>query len=165
MFPPSVQHADPPFRLLRARRKRPRDRRAADERYELAAPHSITSSGRARTAWAGFAGEDFCGLQIDDECEFGGLLDRKLGRFGAAQNAPGIDADLAVRLGNIGPVAHQAARLRPFARLEHRRDRMARCQRAPVRGQPSERNNITPQACGLTLKKIGPPAMTASGPF
>jgi hypothetical protein len=68
-------------------------------------------------------------LQIDHEFEFDGLLDRKLGRLGAAQNAPGIYADLAVRLGNIGPVAHQAACLRPFARLEHRRNRMARCQR------------------------------------
>src|SRR5262245_61286264 len=32
-------------RLLRARRERPR-RRAADERYELAPPHSITASAR-----------------------------------------------------------------------------------------------------------------------
>src|SRR5262249_22991731 len=37
-------------RLLRARRERPRHRRAADERNELAAPdHSITSSARARS--------------------------------------------------------------------------------------------------------------------
>src|SRR5262249_47242447 len=35
--------------LLRARRVRPCDRRAADERYELAAPHSITSSAMAST--------------------------------------------------------------------------------------------------------------------
>src|SRR6266568_8074417 len=37
-------------RLLRARRARPRNvrrRRAAEQRYELAAPHSITSSARA----------------------------------------------------------------------------------------------------------------------
>src|SRR5262249_42342745 len=34
-------------RLLRARRERPRGSRAADERYELAALHSITSSARA----------------------------------------------------------------------------------------------------------------------
>src|SRR5262249_25837179 len=35
-------------RLLRLRRKRPR-RRAADERNELAPPHSITSSAATRT--------------------------------------------------------------------------------------------------------------------
>src|SRR5215510_13162288 len=40
------QHAHAP-RLLRARRERPRGSRAADERYELAAVHSITSSARA----------------------------------------------------------------------------------------------------------------------
>src|SRR5215468_4842820 len=35
------------LRLLRARRKWPRGRSAADQRYELAALHSITSSARA----------------------------------------------------------------------------------------------------------------------
>src|SRR5262245_5649033 len=34
-------------RLLRARRERPRDRRAAEQRHEIAAPHSITSSAMA----------------------------------------------------------------------------------------------------------------------
>ena len=34
-------------RLLRARRERPRRRRAAEQRDELAAVHSITSSARA----------------------------------------------------------------------------------------------------------------------
>src|SRR5215831_12462925 len=40
------QHADPPHALapLRARRERPRGRRAAEQRYERAALHSITSS-------------------------------------------------------------------------------------------------------------------------
>src|SRR5262245_3756356 len=36
-----------PRRLLRARRERPRGCRAAEQRDELAAPHSITSSARA----------------------------------------------------------------------------------------------------------------------
>src|SRR5262245_40647715 len=45
------EHADAPhpLGLLRARRKRPRCRCAADERYERAAVHSITSSARAMT--------------------------------------------------------------------------------------------------------------------
>src|SRR5262249_59646847 len=41
------EHTDAPhsWRLLRARRERPRDRHAAEQRYELAPPnHSITSS-------------------------------------------------------------------------------------------------------------------------
>src|SRR5262249_49484184 len=37
-----------PLGLLRARRQRPR-RRAAEERYELPPPHSMTSSGWARS--------------------------------------------------------------------------------------------------------------------
>src|SRR5262249_45795236 len=43
------QHADPPhpLGLLRARRERPRRCRAAEQRDELAALHSITSSARA----------------------------------------------------------------------------------------------------------------------
>src|SRR5262249_1091954 len=45
----SVEKPDPRHRrLLRARRERPRDRRAADQRDELTAgAHSITSSARA----------------------------------------------------------------------------------------------------------------------
>src|SRR5262249_17764738 len=45
----SQQHTNPPrtLALLRARRQGPRRRRAADERDELAASHSITSSARA----------------------------------------------------------------------------------------------------------------------
>ena len=38
-----------PLGLLRARRERPRRRRTADQRDELAPPHSITSSARAST--------------------------------------------------------------------------------------------------------------------
>src|SRR5262245_22047108 len=43
------EHADAPYplALLRAPCQRPRRRRAADKRYELAPPHSITSSARA----------------------------------------------------------------------------------------------------------------------
>src|SRR6266567_8216540 len=43
------EHADAPHSLglLRARRERPCNGRAAEQRDELAAPHSITSSARA----------------------------------------------------------------------------------------------------------------------
>src|SRR5262245_23154911 len=46
---PRHEHTDPPhpLRLLRARREWPRGRRSADQRYELAALHSITSSASA----------------------------------------------------------------------------------------------------------------------
>ena len=44
------EHADPPhpLGLLRARRERPRSRRAAEQRDELAPVHSITSSARSK---------------------------------------------------------------------------------------------------------------------
>src|SRR5262245_8858213 len=48
-FSEAHQHADPPhrFALLRPRRERPRYCRAAEQRDELAALHSITSSASA----------------------------------------------------------------------------------------------------------------------
>src|SRR5262249_2470295 len=49
IFGERIEHADAPhaLTLLRARRERPcRGRRAAEQRYELAASHSITSSAR-----------------------------------------------------------------------------------------------------------------------
>src|SRR5262249_26231007 len=46
------EHADAthPLALLRTCRERPRPRRTAEQRYELAAFHSITSSARASSA-------------------------------------------------------------------------------------------------------------------
>jgi hypothetical protein len=43
----ALKHPDTPHALLRARRERPRSHRAAEQRYELAPLHSITSSVRA----------------------------------------------------------------------------------------------------------------------
>src|SRR5262249_14355864 len=43
----STEEADDRCRLLRTPRERPRSHRAAEQRDELAAPHSITSSARA----------------------------------------------------------------------------------------------------------------------
>ena len=42
----SYQDTDPPypFALLRARRERPRDRRATEQHDDVAPPHSITAS-------------------------------------------------------------------------------------------------------------------------
>jgi hypothetical protein len=47
--------------LLRARRERPRSRRAAEERDELAALHSITSSARSSR-------------EVDRRLQVGGIL-------------------------------------------------------------------------------------------
>src|SRR5262249_37964721 len=45
---PDLFHRGHTRRPLRACRKRPRDRRASEQRDELAAPHSITSSARSK---------------------------------------------------------------------------------------------------------------------
>src|SRR5256885_11528273 len=44
-----------------------------------------------------FQAEDARGLRVDDQLELGGLLDRKVGRLGALENAADIDALLPVR--------------------------------------------------------------------
>ena len=67
--------------LLRARRERPRRRRAAEQRDELAPSHSITSSARARSVGGIVEAERLGGREIDHELEFCRLLDRKIGRL------------------------------------------------------------------------------------
>ena len=76
------EHADTPhpLGLLRSRHQRPRRRRAAEQRDELAAFHSITSSARAKLQTAGEA-ERLRRFQIDDQFETGWLLNRKIGRL------------------------------------------------------------------------------------
>jgi hypothetical protein len=49
------------------------------------------------------------GLEVDDELESGLLHDRKVERLLALEDAPDIDARLAIGIALAGPVAHQAA--------------------------------------------------------
>jgi hypothetical protein len=69
---PGHKHADAPntLRLLRAGRERPR-RRAAEQRDEIAPPHSITSSARARTVAGRSRTERFRGFEIDHQLVLG----------------------------------------------------------------------------------------------
>src|SRR6516164_3137685 len=48
-------------------------------------------------------------LQIDDQFEPRGLLDRQVGRLLALKNAAGIATKLTICIGITSPVAHQAA--------------------------------------------------------
>ena len=68
------------------------------------------------------------GLEIDHELEFGRLNYGEVAGTGAFEHASGIDADLAIRLGNIGSIAHQTAGLDELTELEHRGHRIARRQ-------------------------------------
>ena len=49
------------------------------------------------------------GLGVDDQLELGRLHHWQVGWLSALKNAAGIDADLTIRLRNIGIVAHQSA--------------------------------------------------------
>ena len=77
---------DPPCRLLRARGQRPRRRRAAEQRDELAPFHSITSSALASSVAGIVEAERLGGLEVDHQFELGRLLDRQVGRLGALEN-------------------------------------------------------------------------------
>jgi hypothetical protein len=47
------------------------------------------------------------GRQIDDQLELTRLHDRQVSGVGALEDATGIDADLTIRIRNVGSIAHQ----------------------------------------------------------
>src|SRR5271165_3289081 len=69
------------------------------------------------------------GLQIDDQLEGGRLLDRQIGGLGALENLSGINAELAIYIGEARPIADQAAGHDGLTPCIDRRDRIARRQR------------------------------------
>src|SRR5262249_35130253 len=142
MHEPNHRHP----RLLRACCERPRSR-AAEERDELAALHSITSSASASSLsgiWRPSAG----GLPVDHQLEFGWLHDRQIGGLLAFENARGIEANLPVHVGNIDAVAHQTAIYGIFASCVHRGHRVARRQgHNLVTARREERESSYPARC------------------
>ena len=103
-------------RLLRARRDRPRRRRAAEQRNELAPLHSITSSARASSVGGTSRPSILGGLDVDDQLELGRLHDRQVSRLLTLEDTAGIDADLTPRIRNVGSVAYQSAGFGEFTR-------------------------------------------------
>src|SRR5262245_2059962 len=69
--------------------------------------------------------ECFCGFQVEDQLNFGYLLDRQVGRFFALENAPSINASQAIRLRDGAAVTHQAAGRGEFRVLVDRRHPVA----------------------------------------
>src|ERR1700730_8431841 len=68
------------------------------------------------------------GFEIDHQLELGGLQDRQIGWLLALEDAADIDAKLAIQIRSIYPIAHQTAGRSIFAKVVHRRHRMARGQ-------------------------------------
>src|SRR5262245_32566365 len=64
-------------------------------------------------------------LNIDNQLELSRLHDRKVRGLGALENPTGIDAELAMHVGNAGAVAHQPAGLDHFTRRIARGQHMA----------------------------------------
>ena len=96
-------------RLLRARRERPRRRRAAEQRDELAALHSITSSARASSGRRHVEAERLGGLEVDHQLVLGRRLHRQVGRLLALEDAIDVAGARAILIDPIGPIGDQAA--------------------------------------------------------
>ena len=83
------QHADAPhpLGLLRARRQRPRRRRAAEQRDELAAPIIRSPRRRGRAGWRDVEPERLGRSEVDCQFILGRPLHGQFGRFLALENA------------------------------------------------------------------------------
>ena len=86
---------------------------------------SITSSARASSGRRHGDAERLGGLEVDDQLDFGGLLNRQVGRLLALENPAGVEADQAVQIRIAASVAHQAAGRGELAILVDRRHRVA----------------------------------------
>ena len=90
--------------------------------------HSITSSARASSARRHVEAERLGDREIDDQLEFGRLLDRQVARLRAAQNLVDIVGCAAKQVRNMRAVRHQPCRIDVFAQAEHRRQSCAQRQ-------------------------------------
>src|ERR1700734_1494080 len=78
------------------------------------------------------------GLEVDDQLDFYGLLDRQIGWFLAFENAPGINANLAEPIAEAAAKAHHAAGEGELTEWVNRGQRMAGRQRGELFGTPVE---------------------------
>src|SRR5206468_4630979 len=67
-------------------------------------------------------------LEVDDQLEFGRLLDRQVGRLGAGENPPRISANLAPNGRLARSITDQSAELGGLTPLIDRRNGKPRCQ-------------------------------------
>src|SRR5262245_56244621 len=75
-------------RLLRVRRERPSDRRAAEKRDELASPHSITSSARASSLSGTFRPSTLAVLRLMTSSNFIGCATGRSAGFSPLRMRP-----------------------------------------------------------------------------
>src|SRR5262245_33835187 len=77
-------------------------------------------------------------LEVDHKLELGRLLDRQFGGFRTLKNFARVDAALAISIGEVRSVAHQAAGYRVLSQFEHRRHRIPCCQRGDLKALARE---------------------------
>src|SRR5437762_1685036 len=63
-------------------------------------------------------------LEIDREVKLRGLLDRQIGRVSALENPVDIAAGTPIQIWEVGPIGHEATRLREQPSLRDRRQPM-----------------------------------------
>src|SRR5262245_7926135 len=95
-------------RLLRARRERPR-RSAAEEQYELAPLHSITSSARASRVGGNSRPSAFAVLRLITNSYFVGACTGRSAGFLALQDAVDVAGSAPILVDHFRPVSDQAA--------------------------------------------------------
>src|SRR5215203_6841805 len=83
----------------------------------------LVGAGEKR-GWHGDA-ERLGALEVDDQLNFGGLLDRQVSWLVALENPAGVDASQTMKFRKVAAVAHQAASCGEFAKLVDRGHPMA----------------------------------------
>src|SRR5438552_17054874 len=77
--------------------------------------------GASEERWRNGEAERLSGGQVDDEIEFGRLLDGKLGRVGALENLVNVASGSTSQVSEICPVGDESARCHKFSNPRKRR--------------------------------------------
>src|SRR6266702_7828652 len=105
---------------------------------------------RGRAGSAGGKIEHPCGLKVDDKLEPSRLQHRQISWLSALEDATRVDANLAIRIRKIGPVAHQSASFGILTHRIRRWNRVSYCQHGKLNAPAVE------EAVTADEKGIGP---------